>query len=138
MVAVPKPVFAAKDTLTSVKAYAADGVKTAAAHAMFVGENCAVPPTPESTPPGALVVSRSTTDEPTTCGAADGSAEPLRDRVGDIEGVPLLVGDPEGVPLRVGDADLVPDGVGVGERDGDGVPVCDAPAEGDADGGTAV
>jgi hypothetical protein len=89
-------------------------------------------PPAESTPPGALVVSISTTDEPTTCGAAVGKAdgEPVRvtvdvrvsvsDGVGERDGVAELVGD--GVAL--GD---VPN-VGEGVRDGEGV----------ADGGTAV
>ena len=132
MVAVPKLVFAAKDTLTSVKAYAADGVKTAAAHAVVVGENCAVPPTPESTPPGALVVSMSTTDEPTTCGAAVGIADgvPVRDTVEVRVPVSDAVGEREGVAELVGGGVALGEVPKVGEGVGDGV--------GDVDGGTAV
>jgi hypothetical protein len=62
-------------------------------------------------PPGALVVSTSTTVEPTTCSAAVGAAEPLREGVGENDAVLL--------------------GVAVGDRDGDGVGVAAAVRDGE-------
>ena len=119
---------------------------TAAAHAVPVGENCAVPlmPAVSRLPPGAPVVSMRMTVEPASCTAGVGAAD------GVIDGV--LVEEPPAVPervaVRVGDGDRVAvtervcvplcvrDGVGAGDDEGD-VPADGVPV-GDADGRTAV
>ncbi len=98
----------------------------AAAHAVTVGENCAVllMPAPAKLPPGALVVSTSTTVEPTTCSAAVGAAEPLREGVGENDAVPLVV--------AVGDRDAVRVGVAAAVREGE-EPLDDDAVGGDRD-----
>ena len=113
-VAVPYTVLAAKLTFVSVKPYSGDGVSSAAAHAVVDIAKRAVALAPLSTPPGALVVSTSTTAEPATCGAAVGKDEPLPVGVGDTDLVPLGVGDTDVVPLGVGDFEPEDDGVGDG------------------------
>jgi len=96
---------------------------TTAAHAVVDIAYFAVADTPLSTPPGALVVSTSTTVEPSTCG---GCGDTVPDTVGVTDPVPDGVSVCEGVC----DSDEPCDGVcdGVAEFDG----VCDG------DGGTAV
>ena len=92
------------------------GTSTTAAHSVADKITRFVFETPESTPPGALVVSASTTVEPSVCGPGvlelvgvnvdDGVAVGVKDGVGDTDGVPEREGDCDGVPERV------PDGVG--------------------------
>ena len=130
-VAVPYTVLAAKLTFVSVKPYSGDGVSSAAAHAVVDIAKRAVALAPLSTPPGALVVSTSTTAEPATCGAAVGKDEPLPVGVGDTDLVPLGVGDTDLVPLGVGELEPVDDGVEDGELVNDCVAADDEPAEAD-------
>jgi hypothetical protein len=63
--------------------------------------------TPLSTPPGALVVSTSTTDELTTCSAGDGVSDAVVVIDGDVVEVGEIVIEDDGVRV----ADDPPDGV---------------------------
>jgi hypothetical protein len=78
--------------------------------------------TPERTPPGAVVVSTSTTVELSTCGCCVASGVGVKDSVGDDER------DGETVPLGEGDAGIVGVTDGVTVKDFDAVPVPDAAA----------
>ena len=88
----PPPVRAANDTFTNVKPYVGFGATTAAAHAVADSENCVVAPTEAapSWPPGAVVVSTSTTVEFSTCGNGVAESDRVLDTV--CEGVKVLVG----------------------------------------------
>jgi len=138
-VPVPYDVLAAKDTFASVNPYVGFGAMTTAAHAVKDIAYFAVADTPLSTPPGALVVSTSTTVEPSTCGCGVAGAVGVIDVVPELDGVIDAVGEgerePVGVPLGDGDTGSVgvpvrvPDAValdvGVALADGVCVPVLD-------------
>jgi hypothetical protein len=123
-VAVPYVVLAPNDTFVSRKPYVGCGAITAAAHAVVDIVYLAVFETPERTPPGAVVVSTSTTVELPTCGCCVASGVGVKDGVGDDDGEFDLVPEPDG------ELDLVPDTLIVGERDGVGVLLVDEPVLG--------
>jgi len=110
---VATAVFAAKVTFVSVYPYVGFGDITAAAHAVadiaYLGDKL----TPDKTPPGALVVSTSTTVDPSVCGGGVTDGDGVKEGVPDLDGEPDGVPDGDGVPDCVRDDDGVPDRVGV-------------------------
>ena len=84
-------------------------------------------------PPGAVVVSTSTTVEFTSCtgdvGRGVGEAERVPLPVGVVDGVPLKEGVIDGVPDNVAVLDRVPDGVELDVKVGEGVDVAVPPAD---------
>ena len=136
-VAVPYDVLAANDTFASVKPYVGFVAITAAAHAVVDIAYLAVAVTPAAArmPPGAVVVSTSTTVELSICGCGVESGVGVKEGVGEADGEFDLVPDPEGVfdivPELLGDREnvgvgvwlvvapelgvCVPDGVGLGD-----------------------
>ena len=117
----------ATDTLVTVKPYVGLDTTTNAAHRVAdIVVSRVTDSGPVRLPPGALVVSTSTTVEPTTWGGDEGVGDGVADdvSVGD--------GDVEDVPVGDGDADNVDVGLGVfvAEKVAGGVPDKDAPKDG--------
>jgi hypothetical protein len=120
-VAVPYDVLAPNDTFVSRKPYVGCGAITAAAHAVVDIAYLAVFETPERTPPGAVVVSTSTTVELPTCGCCVASGVRVNVAVGEVDLVAVTLG----VCVSVIDGVALPDApeLGVAVLDGVGLGV---------------